>query len=116
MKRLFLVDDSFFMRDMLKGVLVRQNYEIVGEACNAANAILGVKETLPDVIILDIRLGESSGLEVLKKIKEELKEIKVIICSGVNNNDTISKAILCGADNYLIKPFSFKELFHLISN
>lgn len=116
MKRLFLVDDSEFMRSMMREILLKQNYEIVGEADDAKKAIKGVKDTSPDIVLLDVRLNESSGFEVLENIKNNMGNVKVIMCSAMNQKEVINEALIKGADSYITKPFSFKHLFFLLSN
>jgi len=116
LKSLFLVDDSEFLRSMMKELLIGQNFKVVGEAEDIQGALDGVKKTSPDLVLLDIRLNASSGLDLIEVIKKEKKNTKIIVCSAVNKQEVIKDAIMRGADNYITKPFLCKNLFEMLNN
>ena len=69
-KRILIVDDSFYMRTMLKNMLTDAGYEVVGEAANGAQALEMAASTSPDLITLDVILPDNTGLDVLKSLRQ----------------------------------------------
>ena len=69
MANIVVVDDSFYMRTMLKNILVDAGHTVVGEAPNAETAVKVIQEKNPDLVTLDVILPDQTGLEVLKIIK-----------------------------------------------
>jgi len=115
MKRILIVDDSFYMRTMLKNMLSDAGYEIVGEAPNGQTALELAKETKPDLITLDVILPDSTGLEVLKGIRQEQPDQKVIIVSAVGQEVIVNEAMEYGAKSYIVKPFSEENVLEVVS-
>ncbi|WP_276496137.1 response regulator [Pontibacter litorisediminis] len=115
MKRILIVDDSFYMRTMLKNMLTDAGYEIVGEAPNGQTALELAKETKPDLITLDVILPDNTGLEVLKGIRAEQPEQRVIIVSAVGQEVIVNEAMENGAKSYIVKPFSEENVLEVVS-
>ena len=69
-KGILLVDDAAFMRMMLKDILVKNGYEVLGEAENGLKAIEKYKELNPDLVIMDITMPEMDGIDAVKEIKK----------------------------------------------
>ncbi|MCX2739131.1 response regulator [Pontibacter anaerobius] len=115
MKRILIVDDSFYMRTMLKNMLTDAGYEIVGEAPNGQTALELARETKPDLITLDVILPDNTGLEVLKGIRAEQPEQKVIIVSAVGQEVIVNEAMENGAKSYIVKPFSEENVLEVVS-
>lgn len=67
--RILIVDDAAFMRMMIKDILSKNGFEIVGEAADGAQAVDKYKETLPDLVTMDITMPEMDGITALKEIK-----------------------------------------------
>ena len=82
-KRILIVDDSFYMRTMLKNMLTDAGYEVVGEAANGAQAVEMAASTNPDLITLDVILPDNTGLDVLKSLRQIQPSAKVVMCSAV---------------------------------
>ena len=110
-----IVDDSFYMRTMLKNMLADAGYEVVGEAPNGQTALELAKETKPDLITLDVILPDNTGLDVLKGIKAEQPDMKVIIVSAVGQEVIVNEAIEYGAKAYIVKPFSEEKVLEVVS-
>ena len=104
-KTVLIVDDAAFMRMMIKDILTKGGYEIVGEAENGAVAIKKYRELYPELVIMDITMPESSGITALKEIRAFDPEAKVIICSAMGQKKLISEAMQAGAIDFIIKPF-----------
>ncbi|MFD2244688.1 response regulator [Pontibacter ruber] len=115
MKRILIVDDSFYMRTMLKNMLTDAGYEVVGEAPNGQTALELAKETKPDLITLDVILPDNTGLDVLKGIKAEQPDMKVIIVSAVGQEVIVNEAIENGALSYIVKPFSEEKVLETVN-
>lgn len=115
MKRILIVDDSFYMRTMLKNMLSDAGYEIVGEAPNGQTALELAKETTPDLITLDVILPDNTGLDVLKGIKADQPDMKVIIVSAVGQEVIVNEALEYGAKAYIVKPFSEEKVLEVVS-
>lgn len=115
-KRILIVDDSFYMRTMLKNMLTDAGYEVVGEAPNGQTALQLAKETNPDLITLDVILPDNTGLDVLKGIKKDQPDMKVIIVSAVGQEVIVNEAKENGALDYIVKPFSEEKVLEKVSN
>lgn len=115
MNRILIVDDSFYMRTMLKNMLADAGYEVVGEAPNGQTALELSRETNPDLITLDVILPDNTGLDVLKGIKAEQPDMKVIIVSAVGQEVIVNEAMEYGAKAYIVKPFSEEKVLEVVS-
>jgi len=111
MKKLLIVDDEPNIVMSLEFVFKKENY-IVFIARDGAEAIEIIENSLPDIILLDIMMPKVDGYQVLKHLKEVeiLKKIKVIILSAKNKIADIELGLQLGADKYIPKPFSTKQL------
>jgi len=115
-KRILIVDDSFYMRTMLKNMLTDAGYEVVGEAPNGQTALVMAKELNPDLITLDVILPDNTGLDVLKGIRKDQPDMKVIIVSAVGQEVIVNEAKDNGALDYIVKPFSEEKVLEKVSN
>ncbi|WP_347156979.1 response regulator [Pontibacter chitinilyticus] len=115
MKRILIVDDSFYMRTMLKNMLTDAGYDVVGEAPNGQTALELAKTTSPDLITLDVILPDNTGLDVLKGIKADQPDMKVIIVSAVGQEVIVNEAMEYGALSYIVKPFSEEKVLEVVS-
>jgi two-component system chemotaxis response regulator CheY len=112
--RILIVDDSFYMRTMLKNMLTDAGYDVVGEAANGQQARELAIETKPDLITLDVILPDNTGLEVLKDIRQELPEVKIVMCSAVGQEVIVNEALESGAAAYIVKPFSEDKVLEIV--
>lgn len=112
--RILIVDDSFYMRTMLKNVLTDAGYEVVGEAANGQQAIEMAAATKPDLITLDVILPDNTGLDVLKGIRENDPDVKVVMCSAVGQEVIVNEALESGASAYIVKPFSEEKVLEIV--
>ena|GEM_PF-2382312 len=104
-ERVLLADDAPFMRLLQKDALKKYGFEICGEAADGFEAVVKYEELQPDVLILGIIFPKIDGIEVLKKIKKEYPEAKIIICSSLSHEQSVVDALRYGADNFVVKPF-----------
>ncbi|GAB2781669.1 two-component system chemotaxis response regulator CheY [Hymenobacter luteus] len=114
--RILIVDDSFYMRTMLKNMLTDAGYEVVGEAANGQQALEMAAATQPDLITLDVILPDNTGLDVLKGIRQEQPEVKVVMCSAVGQEVIVNEALESGATAYIVKPFSEEKVLEIVGS
>lgn len=115
-KRILIVDDSFYMRTMLKNMLTDAGYEVVGEAANGAQAVEMATSTNPDLITLDVILPDNTGLDVLKSLRQTQPNAKVVMCSAVGQEVIVNEAIENGALAYIVKPFSEEKVLEIVGS
>jgi two-component system chemotaxis response regulator CheY len=99
------VDDAAFMRMMIKDVLTKNGFEVIGEAENGKIAIDRYKELNPDLVIMDITMPEMNGIDSLKGIKAANPAAKVVMCSAMGQQAMVIEAIQSGAKDFIVKPF-----------
>ncbi|AMJ65386.1 response regulator [Hymenobacter sp. PAMC 26628] len=115
-KRILIVDDSFYMRTMLKNMLTDAGYEVVGEAANGQQALEMAASTKPDLITLDVILPDNTGLDVLRGLRKEAPDAKVVMCSAVGQEVIVNEAIENGALAYIVKPFSEERVLEIVGS
>lgn len=115
MKRILIVDDAIFMRNSLKMMLERNNFEVVGTAGNGVEAIAQYKALQPDVVTMDITMPDMDGLEALEKIREIDRNARVVMVSAVGKEETVRQAIMMGAKNFIVKPFQEDKVVTVIN-
>jgi len=110
-----LVDDHEVVRLGLKALVERQpNMEVVAEAASAAEAVAKGVSFKPDVIVLDIRLGGGSGIDVCRELSAQLPETKVIMLTSYAEDETLFAAIRAGAAGYVLKQAGAQEVIRAI--
>ncbi len=102
--KILLVDDHALIRDGIKATLNSEdNWNVIGEASSAEEAINIIPELNPDVVIMDISLPKMNGMEAAKAIIEQYTEVKVIMLSMYFEEEYISKSLEYGASGYIVK-------------
>ena len=102
---ILVVDDAAFMRMMVKDILKKGGYNVVGEAENGVVAIQKYTELKPDLVTLDITMPEMDGIQALKKIKEADAGANVIMCAAMGQQAMVIEAIKNGAKYFIVKTF-----------
>lgn len=115
-KRILIVDDSAYMRSIIKSALIEEGYEVVGEAEDGETAIDMAMLLHPDLITLDNVLPDMMGLEILNKLHEEQLNTKVVMVSVVGQQTIVNKGIEMGAAAYLMKPFTSESLVKTVKH
>lgn len=103
--KVLIVDDAAFMRMMIKDILTKNGFEVVGEANDGAQAVEKYKELFPDVVTMDITMPEKDGITALKEIKSFDPNAKIIMCSAMGQQSMVIDAIQAGAKDFIVKPF-----------
>ena len=114
-KRVLIVDDSALQRSIIKEVL-KDEFEIVGEAENGKEAVKMFLKEKPDLITMDIMMPELNGIEATAKIKEQAPETVIVMCTSVGQDEKMREAVKAGADGYVLKPLDEDELFETVTN
>lgn len=105
MKKVLIVDDTKFMRNILAGILKKKDLEIAGEAVNGREAIEKYKELRPDIVTMDIIMPEIDGIMAVKEIIKFDPNAKILMCSAMGQQALVIEAIQAGAKDFVIKPF-----------
>ncbi len=105
MAKVLIVDDAAFMRMMIKDILEKNGFEVIGEASNGLKALEIYKKEKPDVVTMDITMPDMDGIEAVKEIKNFDPAAKVIMCSAMGQQSMVMDAIRAGAKDFIVKPF-----------
>jgi len=108
-----IVDDAAFMRLNLKNIL-KDSYEIIGEAKNGQEAVEMYQELTPDIVTMDITMPVMDGLEAIRTIKNIDPDSKIIVCSAMGQQKMIIAAIEAGAKDFIVKPFKEERVIAAI--
>lgn len=110
MKNVLIVDDAIFMRVMLKNIVSKAGYNVIGEAGNGAEAIEMYKELHPDLVFMDITMPEVGGIEAVRAIKGYDANAKIVMCSAMGQQTMVLDAIKSGASDFIVKPFNESKI------
>ncbi|WP_078413068.1 response regulator [Priestia abyssalis] len=105
MATVVIVDDAKFMRKTLTSILQNAQYEVIGEAENGQEAVELYRSLKPDLMTMDITMPQMSGIEAVKKIKEEFPDAKIVMCSAIGQQKMVVESIEAGAKDFIVKPF-----------
>lgn len=103
--RVLVVDDAAFMRMMIKDILSKNGFEVVGEGANGLQAVEKYKELKPDLTTMDITMPEMDGISALKEIRKIDPHANVIMCSAMGQQAMVIDSIQAGAKDFIVKPF-----------
>jgi two-component system, chemotaxis family, chemotaxis protein CheY len=112
--KILIVDDAAFMRMMIKDILTKNGFEVVGEAADGAQAVEKYKEVQPDLVTMDITMPEKDGIAALKDIKALDPGAKIIMCSAMGQQAMVIDAIQAGAKDFIVKPFQADRVIEAI--
>ncbi|MBR3601849.1 MAG: response regulator [Lachnospiraceae bacterium] len=113
-KSILICDDAAFMRMMLKDILVKEGFEVVGEAVNGADGVEKYNSLKPDLVTMDITMPEMDGIAALKAIKASDPAAKVIMCSAMGQQAMVVESIQAGARDFIVKPFQKDRVIEAI--
>ncbi|AGC67598.1 chemotaxis and motility response regulator CheY [Thermoclostridium stercorarium subsp. stercorarium DSM 8532] len=114
MANILIVDDAAFMRMMIKDILVKNGYNVVGEAENGLKAVEKYKELSPDLVIMDITMPEMDGIQAVKQIKKINADAKIIMCSAMGQQAMVIESIQAGARDFIVKPFQADRVLEAV--
>ena len=113
-KNILICDDAAFMRMMIKDILSKNGYNVIGEAENGAVAVEKYTELKPDLVLMDITMPEMDGIQALKKIKEKDSGASVIMCSAMGQQAMVIESIQSGAKDFIVKPFQADRVIEAV--
>jgi two-component system chemotaxis response regulator CheY len=116
MGRILIVDDTMFMRTLLKNILFSGGHDIVGEAADGTEAVAMYLELKPDLVTMDVVMPKMNGIEALKAIKAADPAAKVIMCTAVGQEQMVKLAVKSGAKGYIVKPFQAPKVLEEVKN
>jgi two-component system chemotaxis response regulator CheY len=112
--RILVVDDAAFMRMMIREILVKHGFEVVGEAADGVEAVAKYQELKPDLVTMDITMPEMDGIEALRQIRAFDDKAVVIMCSAMGQQALVVDAIQAGARDFIVKPFQAERVTEAI--
>ncbi len=116
MIKMLVVDDSLFMIQMLKNILPKDRFEVIGEASTGREAIERYNELNPDLVTMDITMPDMDGIAAVKEILKINSEAKVIMCSAMGQKPMIKEALEAGAKDFIVKPFDSAKIVNTLSS
>ena len=112
--KILIADDSAYARSILKDLLLRNEYEVVGEAENGKEALVLYEKLKPDLVMMDIMMPEMSGIQALREIREQYPEAVVVMGAAMGQQNLVVDAIKSGAAEFFIKPVQAEKVVEAI--
>ena len=113
-KNVLIVDDSAFMRRMLRDILENIGYNIVGEAPDGKEAVELYKKLNPDIVTMDIIHTGKTGIDIVKKIKKIDNNARIVMITAMGHEQLVAEAISAGASDFIVKPFKKEDIIETI--
>ena len=109
--RLLVVDDHEVVREGLVALLSRRDeFQVVAEAGTVAESLASVRRFEPDLVVMDVRLPDGSGIEACREIRSEFPSTRVVMLTSYPDEEAVLSAILAGASGYLLKQIRGRDL------
>jgi two-component system, chemotaxis family, chemotaxis protein CheY len=105
-----IVDDAFFMRNLLRSILEMNGYTVVAEVENGDDAVAKYRACRPDLVLMDILMPVKNGVEATREIISFDKDALVVVCSTIGRNLLVKEARAAGASGFIVKPFTAEEV------
>lgn len=114
-KKVLIVDDSVVMRSMIRDILSKNGFDVIGQAKNGAEAFELYTKLHPDLVTMDVIMPGETGIDVVKRIMTVDPNAKVLMVSGLNQKNLVMQAMENGAREFVVKPFEHKDLVEAAS-
>jgi DNA-binding NarL/FixJ family response regulator len=109
--RIVVVDDHEVVRQGLVALLSRrEEFQVVAEAATVTEALAAQRRFIPDVVVMDVRLPDGSGIEACREIRSEFPETRVVMLTSYPDEEAVLSAIIAGASGYLLKQVRGRDL------
>lgn len=112
--KVLVVDDAAFMRMMIKDILRKGGYEVIGEAEDGSKAVDKFKELRPDLVTMDITMPDMDGITAVKEIRKIDPNAMIIMCSAMGQQAMVIDAIQAGAKDFVVKPFQPERVLEAV--
>jgi two-component system chemotaxis response regulator CheY len=113
-KKVLIVDDAVFMRNMIRDIFTSSGFQVVGEAANGLEAVEKFRELRPDLTTMDIVMPFKSGIEATREIVKVDPRAVVIMCSALGQEALVMEAIEAGASDFIVKPFKSEDVIAVV--
>ncbi len=116
--KIYVIEDDDIVRNLLITHIPEliPEYEIIGSTGDGQDAIKECIDLNPDIVIVDIRLPEVNGLEILHLLKNKMPQVKILIYSGIANKEAVEIAFRGNADGYVLKSGKLEELVKAVKS
>jgi len=114
-KRVLIVDDAVFMRNVIKDIFTAAGFKVIGEASNGLEAVERYQELKPDLITMDIVMPFRSGIEATREIIKQDPNAVVLMCSALGQESLVMEAIEAGAMDFVVKPFRAEDVLAVVN-
>ncbi len=118
MKKVLIIDDSPMLRQHIKTIFSKLDFEVILEASNGYEAVECYKKYKPDIVTMDIVMPEENnigdGIDALKRIKEFDTAAKVVMITSKNDEEKLLDAVKAGADAYILKPIHQEKIVKVL--
>jgi two-component system chemotaxis response regulator CheY len=113
-RKVLIVDDAVFMRNMIRDIFVSGGYDVVGEAANGLEAVEKYRSLRPDLVTMDIVMPFKSGIEATREIVGADHNAVIVMCSALGQESLVMEAIEAGATDFIIKTFKEEEVLQIV--
>ena len=113
-KRVLIVDDAIFMRNIIKDIFSSGGFEVVGEAANGLEAVEKFRELKPDLTTMDLVMPFKNGIEATREIVKADPKAVVIMCSALGQEAMVMEAIEAGAVDFIVKPPRAEDVLSVV--
>lgn len=115
MARILVVDDSAFMRMMLKDIIGKSGHEVAGEGEDGSEAVKKYIELRPDLVAMDIVMPNVTGIEAVRQIKESDPNASIVMISALGQEAMVREALEAGAKDFIVKPFQKDKVIEAVN-
>jgi two-component system, chemotaxis family, chemotaxis protein CheY len=115
-KKVLIVDDSGYMRQVIRRHLESKGFEVTGEATDGNEVVAMATSLQPDLITMDLSMKNLGGIEATKLVKQAVPNAKVIVVSALGESRFIKEAVAAGAHDFIIKPFTEDRLISSVKS
>ena len=113
--RVLIAEDHAVVRNGLKSILDSDpEFEVVGEASDGDQALTLAQDLLPDVVLMDIRMGQADGITATRRIRSVVPSVRVVVLTSYDEDELVFSSIRAGASGYLLKEVSAHQLLNAI--
>ena len=113
-KRILIVDDAIFMRNMIRDIFASGGFQVIGEAANGLEAVTKYQELKPDLTTMDIVMPFKSGIEATREIVKGDPKALIVMCSALGQESLVMEAIEAGASDFVVKPFRAEDVLAVV--